>query len=309
MTITAEQRAMRAGGIGGSDAPIIAGASPWKTPLALYLEKLGGATVETEPTLPMKLGNALEPLILSEWSRMMGREIHTVPDTIYDETDPRLFGHVDGCVTGSLEGVEAKWVGNPSNEWGEVGTDSVPPYVFIQCTHYLMVTGWTRWHVAAALGGREVRPYTIERDERIINRLRDMELTFLQRIAERDPPPMMNPSDVRLLYPRATNTLSVIADERIAGILEQLKLVRSEQKSCEEMEAKYASQIQEFMGEAGSLINGIAEVLCTWKSTKPIARLDGQRLKREQPALWTEYTKEAASERRFLIKDKTENGQ
>ena len=34
---------MRSGGIGGSDAAVIAGLSPWKSPYELYLEKTGEA--------------------------------------------------------------------------------------------------------------------------------------------------------------------------------------------------------------------------------------------------------------------------
>lgn len=305
MTITAEQRAMRARGIGGSDAPVIAGASPYKTPLALWLEKKGRVPPIKE-TLPMKIGTALEPTILGEWMQLMGREVHAVGDTLFDMQNPALFAHIDGCVTGALEGVEAKWVGNPSSEWGEPGTDSVPPHVFIQCCHYMMVTGWYRWHVAAALGGREVRPYVIERDERIINRLRDIELEFLERVQGDDPPPIMLPSDVRLLYPKATNDCSVIADDATRGALERLRLVRSERESCESMEDRLTSEIQAFMGEAGALIDGVGAVLATWKSSRPTVRLDSERFKREQPALWIEFSKEGAAARRFLLKGKQE---
>lgn len=307
MTITAEQRAMRARGIGGSDAPVIAGASQYKTRLALYLEKTGQAKSD-EPTLPMKVGTWMEPHILAEWGGMMGREVHPITDTLFDEQDDRLFAHVDGCVTGLLEGVEAKWVGNPSDEWGEPGTDSVPPHVFIQCAHYLMVTGWSRWHVAAALGGREVRPYVIERDEGIISRLREIEIAFLWLIEQRIPPAITMPSDVRALYPKGTNTLSVIADKAMLGAIAQLRLVRREREDLQAIEEKLSGQIQEFMGEAGTLISTEGFSLATWKSSKAGRFFNEARFRREQRGLWDAYQEVGKSKRPFLLKQETSHG-
>ena len=59
MTDTADRRA----GLGASDAPAALGLSPWKTPLELFLEKTGRAA-PVEEKLSMRIGRALEPVVL-----------------------------------------------------------------------------------------------------------------------------------------------------------------------------------------------------------------------------------------------------
>src|SRR3990167_10286820 len=52
-------------GLGASDAPVILGLSPWKTPLALYAEKLGLEIEEPEQTEAMAWGLRLQPVIIA----------------------------------------------------------------------------------------------------------------------------------------------------------------------------------------------------------------------------------------------------
>lgn len=58
-------------GIGASDAPAIAGLSPWKTALAVYADKVNGAA--DHPLTPAQAwGLRLEPAIAAAYSEQTG---------------------------------------------------------------------------------------------------------------------------------------------------------------------------------------------------------------------------------------------
>jgi len=63
--------AERKRGIGGSDAAAILGLSKFRTPLQVYLDKIGQAP-PIEETAPMRWGKKLEPLILDEYEQIKG---------------------------------------------------------------------------------------------------------------------------------------------------------------------------------------------------------------------------------------------
>jgi len=306
MTITAEQRAMRAQGIGGSDAPIIAGVSPWKTPLALWMEKRGTTTEISEANLPMKIGTALESLILNEWAAQTGREVTLQDSTLFALGNRTLFAHIDGQVKGCNEGIEAKWVGRPNAEWGDPDTDAVPAHVFIQCAHYLMVTGWNRWHVAACMGGQDVRVYVIERNEAIIEHLRAMELEFWRKVQDGTPPDMQNAADARLRWPRDDGS-QITASPDVLEILAQLQHVRNEARDYAVMQDKLEGEVQKYMGEASTLVNAAGAVYATWKLSKPSERLDTKALRAACPDVAQQFTITAPGSRRFLLKTAKDN--
>ena len=80
---------------GFSDASALIGASPYKTPAQLYIEKMSGPVV-VEENWAMRKGNLMEPLWIQEASHRLGVELIT-PDVVYTE----------GCWVGSLDAVPA----------------------------------------------------------------------------------------------------------------------------------------------------------------------------------------------------------
>lgn len=66
MTLTAEQLAKRRTGITSTDIAAICGLNPYKSPMAVYLDKIG-KPLEVEQTEGMFWGLALEPLLLQRY--------------------------------------------------------------------------------------------------------------------------------------------------------------------------------------------------------------------------------------------------
>ena len=303
MTISNDQRLQRKAGIGGSDAPIIANVSPWKTRLELYFDKITTDDIYTEPNLPMQIGTALEPVILNEFGNRYGCVVREATQTFVNQHHGFVRGHIDGFFDegGKQQGVESKWVANLSDDWGETGTDHVPPYVMLQCVHYMLVTGWDTWHVAALFGGREFRYYTIHRNELLVRHLLEMEIDFWDMVQTRTPPPLTDPIDAKLLYTK-DNGQSIIADPATMADWFTLNSMKNSIAEMEQQIEEVQSRIQAYMGENSTMTDNLGNVLATWKNSKPAVRFDANALKSEMPDLYSRFLTAGNSSRRFLLK-------
>jgi putative phage-type endonuclease len=80
-------------GIGSSDAPIILGVSPFKTPHQLYLEKIGRAKSDVS-NWATERGNRLEPVARARYELLTG--IDFPPFVIVNKNVPELRASLDG---------------------------------------------------------------------------------------------------------------------------------------------------------------------------------------------------------------------
>lgn len=80
-------------------------------------------------------------------------------------------------------------------------------HYYVQCVHYLAVTGKAKWYLAVLIGNREFRTFEIERDEAEINALMSAEKDFWE-LVKTDTPPAPDGSDstsetISVIYPEA----------------------------------------------------------------------------------------------------------
>lgn len=154
-------------GLGGSDIGAVLGINPYKNRLQLYYEKAEGLEFISGNTEAMEWGNILEPVIAERYIQLMGDPLRAV-QTIKHPTIPYLFATPDFIVDGKNEGLEIKTVGHNSiKQWGPSGSLEIPEHYYMQICHYMLVLNIPIWHVAALLGGQELRTYTFERDAEI----------------------------------------------------------------------------------------------------------------------------------------------
>ncbi|MES2145765.1 MAG: YqaJ viral recombinase family protein, partial [Pseudomonadota bacterium] len=84
----------RKGGIGSSDAPIIMGASPYKTRLQLYKEKIS-PEIKEETSFIQQMGNDIEPRLRSYMEFKHDRTY--APKLVVMAEYPHLRASLDGC--------------------------------------------------------------------------------------------------------------------------------------------------------------------------------------------------------------------
>ena len=136
---TAEWHEARADGIGGSEVGTILGLNPWESPYYLWATKTGQLPPKVLDSFAVKLGVALEPIILDvllpqahpDW------EIYRT-GTYQHPTIPFLHANPD-----ALAKVDGEWVvvevKTSRNYWSET-----PPAYSAQVMHYLNILGIKR---------------------------------------------------------------------------------------------------------------------------------------------------------------------
>lgn len=302
METTIEQTpALRYSGIGGSDAAAICGLSRWRTPVQIYLNKIGESCI-IEETEAMHFGHVLEQVVADEFTRLTGLKVrrYSTNETLRHPDYPHIMGHIDRKIEGQEIGLECKTAGRwySAEEWGETGTDLVPADYLLQCQHYMLVTGWQKWHLAVLLAGNTFRHYEINRDEDIIASLLKKENTFWKLVQDRIPPPPTDTLDTRLLYPKDKGE-SVIVNGDIDDDIVELQLLMRKIKSSDDRAEQLKTRIQSYMENAARLIGFDGTELCTWR-TQSASRFDQKSFEEEHVDLFKEY-KRSSEYRVFRI--------
>jgi putative phage-type endonuclease len=287
--------------LGCSEVAAAAGLNPWQTPLDLFLQKTGQVP---RPDLSQKdavlFGELLEDVVANEFARRSGLEVRRDSREFAHPKLPFLRGHIDRRIVGRRAGLECKTAGiRMASEFGDSGTDEVPPHYLVQCAAYMAVTGFDEWHLAVLIAGNDFRTYRIPRDEELVAAVEARARAFWDAVQTGQPPAAVTAADVRALYKQDEGT-EVVATAEIAEACASLAAAKAQIKAAETLEEALATQVQSFMGLHATLLGPDGRPLATWKTIRS-SRLDGKRLEAEHPELAAQYRAESVS-RRFTLK-------
>jgi putative phage-type endonuclease len=95
---------VRRGGIGSSDAAVAVGLNPYKSQLALWMDKTGRA-IEHEDAAedmgdPRYWGTLLEPYVAAAYQRKTGRRVRKVNAVLQHPTFPFMLANLDREIVG-----------------------------------------------------------------------------------------------------------------------------------------------------------------------------------------------------------------
>jgi putative phage-type endonuclease len=154
-------------GLGGSDIASVMDMNPWKSAFTLFCEKTGLIDGNIEPSLPMQMGTAFEPVIRelfvknnSEWLK-----VHET-GTWASIEEPRSVANPDGIIEwadGSLGVLEIKF--------SRMYWDKLPEHYNLQVQHYLSVLGLKRAIVVAVVGG-DWKEFDVVRDDSLVETMK-----------------------------------------------------------------------------------------------------------------------------------------
>lgn len=254
--LTVEQLEERMSGIGGSEAPAVAGIDTYRQPLDVWMEK-----TKRQPPADLSdkeqvlWGNLLEDLVAREWARRGEHGIRRNNLTMRHPDFPQMLAHIDRKVVGERAGLEVKTRGTfAASDYGPNGTDQVKETDIIQCQHYMGVTGYPVWHMAVLVGGQELRSYVIPRDQGLIDSLIDVEYEFWRKVQADEQPDLIYAHQstdelLKRLYPGSNGQQVMLPPEAV--LLHQRLDKLNKQKSAAEKEAKaLRRQLQDMQGEA-----------------------------------------------------------
>jgi putative phage-type endonuclease len=297
--VKAEQRspewfALRKDGITATEAAVIAGLSPYKTPYQLWAEKLG--KYEPEPVGAAAVrGLLLEATVAEFYEMETGRKLKRSNGIVRLKEIPWVMASLDRTVVGEPDLlVEVKTSTSP--RWSAA---PVPMDVQAQCQWQMLVTEAKAVDVAVLLGGLVFR---IERVEASIEMQTDLyrkAVEFRNLLATGTPPPMNGKdSDAyATVVPQDSEEWAQADDEadRIAQVYEEARL---EAKILDEQLSEYAMVLKEKIAEKVGIV-GYGWV-ATWKQNKASVKTDWKAVAEVfegvVPETYAEAVKRATSE-------------
>ena len=286
-------------GIGGSDAAAIAGLSPWKSPIAVWLEKTGQAEPE-EPGEAAYWGTVLEDVVAREFSLRTGLKTRRRNAILQHPKYEWMIANVDRFVVGENIGLECKTTSAyNAKEWEG---DEIPAQYIVQVQHYMAVTGAKSWWIAVLIGGQKFLYKKVERDDELIEQLIEIERDFWENHVVKNVPPELDGSPastelVKRMYPQATLP-TIDLPSQASELIEQLESIKADIKLLEERKNECENKLKQLLGEHEA--GRIDDVVVTWKNVTS-NRIDTNRLKKEKPEIYEQYLK-SSSYRRFEIR-------
>jgi putative phage-type endonuclease len=324
--------AARRKGIGGSDIAAIIGASPWRTPVDIYLDKIDESPPDEKAgqSERMEWGTLLEPVVATKAASVLDQRWQRVNRQIHDPQRPWAMGNIDraivaagtrarigsdGLLAGALGIAEVKTAGERSaDEWGDDNEPLVPTHYQAQGQWYLGIARASRCVFACLIGGQRLVLRTIERDEELFaHMLEQGERFWTEHVLKRRPPPPRTAADALRLWPRHVQGITVDASSN-AAMLEQinnLRALRADAKALAEAITASEDTLKLAMRGAESIILGNAPLI-TWKASRDSQETDWQAVAAEfkqtianfewANEIIARHTRIKPGSRRFIVK-------
>ena len=236
--------------IGGSDAASIIGLNAWCSPYTVWADKLGKLPPQ-EDNERMRLGRDLEDYVAKRFTEKTGKKVRRENSIITNPQYPYAHANVDRMVVGEDAGLECKTTSVLNLKKFKNG--NYPEHYYVQCVHYLAVTGCQRWYLGVLVLGEGFYDFVIERDEGEIKALMESEEAFWKYVEDKTPPPTdgqrSTSETISILYPESTDeTVSLFGYETD---LKTYMALSAQIKALEAQRDEVANKVKSFMNEAG----------------------------------------------------------
>ncbi len=292
---------LRKKGIGGSDAAAIVGLNRWRSAFDVYADKLG-----LKPEIPdneaMRQGRDLEQYVSERFMEATGKKVRRRNAMLQHPEHTFMTANVDRWVVGENAGLECKTT-SVLNKY-KFSKGEFPPNYYVQCMHYMAVTGADRWYLAVLVLNKAFHVFVIERDEAEIQALIEAEKSFWYDHVQRQIPPAPDGSEatselIKQLFPEARERAEV-ALFGYEDKIQQYLTLDAQVKELEQERDKIKQELQ--LALADSEIGRAQGYIVEWKN-QTRQTLDTQRLKKEQTEIYEKYLKPAQTVRIFKVKE------
>ena len=295
--------AERRKGIGGSDAAAIVGLNNWSSPYMVYADKLG-LVPPKEDNEAMRLGRFLEPYIAQRFYEATNKRVKNCNYILINKDYPFALANVDRMVIGENAGLECKSTSELNLKRFRGG--EYPENYYVQCVHYMAVTGAAKWYLAVLIGNKKFVWYEITRDEEEIAALMSAEKAFWEEYVEKDIAPPVDGTQateyaLKAIY--AESACNEDAPVDLFGYDNDIKDYLHYRGLAKEYEAMADLRAQRLKAELGRYETGICDQYkITWKS-QVSRRFDWARYQQDNPDQdISQYFNETKS-RRFMVKE------
>ena len=289
--VKAEQRspewfALRKEGITATEAAVIAGLSPYKTPYQLWAEKLG--KYEPEPVGAAAIrGILLENTVAEFYEMETGRELRRSNGIVRLKEMPWVMASLDRTIVGEDGLVEIKTSTSP--RWSLY---PVPPEVEAQVQWQMFVTGAPWCDVAALLGGLVFRIERVVADVEYQTTLYRKAVEFRNLLATQTPPTLQaQDSDALAAVLPQMSEEYVFASDGINRVAALYAEKQYESKLLDEELQNLAISLKEAIGDKAGVTGETWSA--TWKQNKPSVKTDWKEVAESLKAVAPETYEEA----------------
>ncbi len=287
-------------GIGGSDAAVVVGLNRWKSPFQLWLEKTGKAEPEDLSNNEyVYWGKVLEEVVANRFCELTGKKVQRRGLLQMDDY-PYILASVDRMVVGENAGLECKTCnGFSAKEWED---DEVPAAYYVQCQHYMMVTGCERWYIAVLIGGNRFVWKEIPRNDKEIDLLFQAETEFWHKVQEGIMPEVDGSEsckDALVAEFQGGIAEPLTLPGMAVGIIEQIRKIEDAKNDLENNSEFYKNQLRRMMGSYELGYAGDYKV--SWKAQAGRTTIDSKALKEKEPEIYAKYAKQGKPTRVLRI--------
>lgn len=243
-----EWLALRHKYIGGSDAAAVVGMNSYVSAYSLWAEKTCRIPA-FEGNLATEVGTYLEEFVAQKFAQETGKRVRKSNQSWFNDQYPWAIANIDREIVGEDAGLEIKTTSELC--MGKFKGGEFPSNYYVQCMHYLAVTGKSKWYLAVLIGNREFKWFTIERDEDEIKALMDAERTFKMYV-DNDTPPVADGAQattdtLKNLYPDSIDT--AIGIGFFERDLENYFQLKEQKKNIEQIIDGIENRIKAHLGE------------------------------------------------------------
>lgn len=240
----------RSKSIGGSDAASIIGLNQYCSPYSVWADKLGMIPPK-EDNESMRQGRDFEDYVAKRFCESTGKKVRRENSILYNPDFPFAHANVDRLIVGEDAGLECKTT--TSLNLKKFKNGEYPAHYYVQCVHYMMVTGAKKWYLAVLVFGSKFMWFEIERDEDEIATLAKSEKDFWE-LVESKTAPIVDGTDsttntINTIYADTENSDSV----SLFGFdkdLETYMALSAQIKALETLKDECANKVKAFLGNS-----------------------------------------------------------
>ncbi|MGP4061477.1 YqaJ viral recombinase family nuclease [Halobacillus sp. H74] len=282
-------------GIGGSDAAALAGFNKWKSPVVVYMEKVGEVKSESSNAEAAYWGNVMEATVAQEFCKRTGLRVRKRNAILQHPEHDWMLANVDRLIVGQNEGLECKTASEYlKNDWDG---EEIPMAYLLQCQHYMAVTGADAWWIAVLIGGNKFVYKRVERDEDLIQNLIALEKEFWEvNVLAQNPPDIDGSAAsvdfIKAMYPDADPDSETELDSDSDKLLKALEQIKQEEKELKTKKNEYENRLKQ---KLATYEKGFTNHYVVTFKNQERRTVDSKRLKAEKPELYEEYSKVSTS--------------
>lgn len=301
-----EWLAQRRKSIGGSDAAAIVGMNRYTTPYMLWADKTGRLPSKPDNEA-MRQGRDLEEYVAERFTEATGKRVRRRRNFFRNQKYPFAHANIDRAVVGERAGLECKTTSVMNLKKFKNG--EYPENYYVQCVHYMAVTGWDRWYLACLILGQGFRWFVIDRDQAEIDALMQAERDFWEHYVVPDTPPPVDglpPTSTALdaVFPDANPQLGAMDLTGCEELFQQYQATKDLVHAYQQQLEQYKQELKSHLGEWET--GRCGDYTVSW-IPQTRRTFDVRRFAADHPEIdLTDYYKESTY-RKFNVKESTED--